>query len=350
MNYDKKIDLHSHILTAPYYTYLDRYEGPTPDNFATPKWTEEGHLKLMDDLGVAFSCMSVSSPHLINAGQQERIAYVHSMNEEALYVVEKHLDRLGMFITLPLPDVDAAIQTLERYKDREGVDGVGLMTNYDGIYLGSPKLDPLMEVLNEHHMVVDVHPAMPASLPGDAVLDMPIPVMDFLMDTTRAFTNMVWHDKFIQYPNIRWIWPHGASFMTILSDRFNNFAVLAKKDGNKNKLDYFGAMKHCWFDTAGFSVQKQLHCMKLDIPTSKFVYGSDCPYTPAIVCQALAGQLEETDELTDEEKLGMFTTNAIELIPRLKEILGGDYTPNEHGGGKRKMFGQVLNSYEKISK
>lgn len=326
MKYNKKIDFHAHILTPSYYAYLDKYEGPTPDNFATPKWDEKEHIKLMDSLGVAYSEMSVSSPHIIKASGDERIDIINAMNEEALEVVSHHPDRLGLFATLPLPDVDAAIRSAEALLERDGVDGIGVTTHYDGMYLGSDKLDPLMEYLDSVGAVVCVHPTMPASLPGDAVLDMPIPIMDFLMDTTRAFTNMVWNDKFLKYPNIKWIWPHGGSFLNILSDSFESFAVLGRRDTGK-KLEFFGALQHCWFDTAGFSAPKQLHCMKMDIPADHLLYGSDCPYTPSIACKALAGQLEDSKELTSKEKTMLFTTNGYALNPGLKKKLSGTSFP-----------------------
>lgn len=350
MDYNKKIDFHAHILTPSYLEYLDKYEGPTPDNFATPEWSEEAHLKLMDDLGVAFSMVSVSSPHIIHAEEEERVRFVRSMNDEALEIIAEHPDRMGLFATLPLPDVKAACQMAEEYLKKDGVYGIGVMTNYDGMYLGSDKLDPLIKVLNKYEAVVCVHPAMPAALPGDALEDFPIPTMDFLMDTTRAFTNMVWNDKFIRYPDIKWIWPHGASFMTIESDRFANFAMLAKKEGNRNKLDYYGAMKHCWFDTAGFSVPKQLDAMKQDIPMDHFLYGSDCPYTPNIACMALAGQLENTDKLSAKEKKMMFTTNGLDLIPDLEDAMKGVKVGGKMAKTKRKAIGKVLTALNTIQK
>ena len=314
MAYDKKIDFHAHILSPSYYDYLDQYEGPTPDNFATPKWSEEAHLKLMDKLGVAFSMMTVSSPHVIHAKDiTETMAFVNGMNDEALDVVRRHPDKLGMCAILPLPHVKESIATAKKYLEEEGCYGIGMTTHYNGIYLGSDELDPVLEFLNKKKALVVVHPTEPAALPGNAMPDMPIPIMDFLMDTTRAFTNMVWNDKFLKYPDIKWVWPHGASFMNILSDR-----MLAHKEGNKNKLDYFGALKNCWFDTAGFSATKQLHDMKMDIPMDHFLYGSDCPYTPNIACIGLVGQLEASKELSRKEKKMMFTDNALELVPELK--------------------------------
>lgn len=321
MNYAAKIDFHSHILTPAYYEYLKKYEDPRPDDFDTPVWSPGGHLKLMDRLGVTFSALSVSSPNLSRAPSGDRAEYARRINEEALAFVNEHPKRLGLFAILPLPDVEPAVQMAEHYLTADGVDGIGMTTNYGGVYLGDPRLDPLMHVLDSAGAVVCVHPTKPAGLPDDVNRGLPIPVMEFLMDTTRAFTSLVWNECFDRFPHIKWIFPHAASFIPTLSDRFDSFSILLKAQNPGKKLDFFHAMRHCYFDLAGFSLPKQIADMKQNIPVENFLYGSDCPYTPDAACIALAGNLAVTPLLTDEEKRKMFTLNAVQLIPRLRKIL-----------------------------
>jgi 6-methylsalicylate decarboxylase len=43
---------------------------------------------------------------------------------------------------LPLPDVDAALAELALALDVLGLDGVMLLSNYAGRYLGDPSFDP----------------------------------------------------------------------------------------------------------------------------------------------------------------------------------------------------------------
>ena len=330
MSFYNKVDFHSHILTKSYYEYLNKYEDKRPDNFDTPKWSENGHIKLMDKLGVIFAELSLSSPSLANAPEGERTEYARRINNEALEFVAKYPDRLGLFATIPLPDVDSSVKVAEEYLQKSGVDGIGMCTNYNGYYLGCKEFEPLMSLLNEKGTVICVHPTAPAGLPKNVNKGLPIPVMEFLMDTTRTFANLVWTDTFEKYPNIKWIFPHGAAFIPILSDRFNSFSILIKAREPSRKLDFSNAMRHCYFDLAGFSVPKQINDMKKNIPVENFLYGSDCPYTPNAVCEALAGNLTTTVELTSREKRLMFCENSVQLIPRLAPLIGigSDSTPN----------------------
>ncbi|MGN0528053.1 MAG: amidohydrolase family protein [Eubacterium sp.] len=322
MDYNnKKVDFHSHFLSKTYYEYLNKYESEKPDSFPTPNWNIESHIKLMDKLGIAFSLISVSSPNLAKADRKTEKEMVHTINLEGKEYVNMYPDRLGLFASLPLPNVDDAIEEAEFALKELNADGFGLSTNYAGIYLGDEKYDKLMEFLDSRGVVVAVHPTKPSGLPQGVNKDVPIPAMEFFMDTTRTFMYMVMNNVFARFPNIKWIFPHAGAFLSILSDRVNGFAILMKQERPDLPLDFKADMNHVYFDVAGFPLQKQLQALLKDVKIDNLVYGSDTPYTPNIACIALSGGLEKISMLNRTEKNKIFTENAVTLIPRLAEIL-----------------------------
>lgn len=134
----------------------------------------------------------------------------------------------------------------------------------------------------------------PAALPQGINENIPIPALEFSNDTTRTFTNMVMHNIFGRYPNIKWIFPHAGAFLSILSDRMNSFSIQMR--GNLPKdipFDFKGDMRHVYFDAAGFCLQKQLGALLKDVGAENILYGSDSPYTPALACTALSGGLKK---------------------------------------------------------
>ncbi len=322
MFYNQKVDFHSHFLSPTYYEYLDKYEGATPDDFPTPKWSEESHIELMDKLGIAFAFISVSSPNLSKADKETEIKMVHQINIEGADIVKHHPKRLGLFANLPLPHTEEAIEEAKFSINTLHADGLGLSTNYAGIYLGDARYDKLMEYLNSIGAVVAVHPVKPSGLPKGVNGELPIPAMEFFMDTTRTFTHMVMHDIFGRFPNIKWIFPHAGAFLPVLSDRMSGFAMQFRNNMKTPvPLDFKADMKHVYFDVAGFPVNKQLHDLLLDVSVNNLLYGSDMPYTPNIACIAQTGALEKVSGMSRNEKDNMFTFNAVRLVPRLSDIL-----------------------------
>lgn len=322
MYYNQKIDFHSHYLSPTYYEYLSKYEGKTPDDFPTPKWSEKSHIELMDKLGIAFAFLSVSSPNLSKAEKETEITMVHKINIEGYEIANRNRNRLGLFASLPLPHTDDAIKEAKFAKEQLNADGFGLSTNYAGVYLGDARYDKLMEYFDSISAVIAVHPVKPSGLPQGINKELPIPAMEFFMDTTRTFTHMVMHNIFGRFPNIKWIFPHAGAFLPILSDRMSGFTMQFRNNMKTPvPLDFKEDMKHVYYDVAGFPVNKQLHDLLLDVSIDNLLYGSDTPYTPNLACIAQTGGLETVSGMSKNEKDIMFTYNAVKLIPRLADIL-----------------------------
>ncbi|MDO4380543.1 MAG: amidohydrolase family protein [Clostridia bacterium] len=323
MTYNKKIDFHSHYLSETYYEYLEKFEDEKPDSFPTPHWSVEEQLKLMEKLGIAFAFLSVSSPNLSRADKETEIRMVRKINIEGSKMVSNNPEKLGLFASLPLPHEEAAIEEAKFAIEELKSDGFGLSTHYAGVYLGDKRYDRLMAYLNEVSAVVAVHPVKPSSIPKNVNEELPIPAMEFLIDTTRTFTNMVMNNIFERFPKIKWIFPHAGAFIPVLSDRIEGFAMQFRAGlSNGAPINYKADMKRVYFDVAGFPVNKQLHDLLLDVGAENLLYGSDSPYTPKIACVAQTGNLERAAALNETEKEKMFTLNAVKLFPKLENILG----------------------------
>lgn len=68
-----KIDVHAHAL-PPYYLEGLAAQGLAPedeDGFPTPAWDEDAHLAFMDDTGIDYAVLSLSTPH-IHCGDDEK--------------------------------------------------------------------------------------------------------------------------------------------------------------------------------------------------------------------------------------------------------------------------------------
>ena len=318
MQYQNKIDFQAHYLPPAYYAFLEEEQLWTPDGFPTPQWDEDFQKEAMQTLGISYALLSISSPSLYTPDEARSASLARKVNEEGAAIAERSPESLGFLATLPLPYTSKSISEARYCLDTLGADGVGLMTNYGGVYLGDHHYDEVMAALNERGALAVLHPTHPAVAVPNVNEEIPIPAFEYFVETTRTFLNMVQNDTFARYPDIRWVIPHAGAFLPILADRFESFSVMLRFTDPDRRADIMADMAHVYYDVAGFSEQKQLEMLLRNVDESHLLYGSDTPYTDLTACIGQTEALEHTPKLTDRQKQLVFTENARALLPKLK--------------------------------
>ena len=301
-----KIDVHAHFLPPAYIEQLNRHGLKTLDGgFPIPDWSVDAHLAAMDELGVDYSVMSISSPHVNMGDSAEAVEVARSSNDFASEVSAGHVDRLGFFGSLPVPDVEAASAEALRCASLIGCKGFCLPTNALGTYLGDEALDALMETLDGLSATVLIHPTAPSAIPTGVCETVPYPMMEFFFDTSRAVVNLVIADVPHRFPNIKWIVPHAGAYLPIICDRI---APMAKMIAPGRTIDVEASLKTFYFDLGGTVVPKQLsNILDLADPTH-LVYASDYPFTPLSLAVGLGKKLDEA--LPEDLRLQVASGNA----------------------------------------
>lgn len=164
-----RIDTHQHLIPPRYRDVLEA-RGERPGGIDPPTWSRGRALRVMDANGIATGILSVSTPGawLGEAGEARRLA--RYVNEYAAELAGREPDRFGFFATLTLPDVEGALAELTYALDELHADGVVVLANSAGTYLGDPTFEPLLAELDRRDAVVFVHPG---ELPGPTVDGIP---------------------------------------------------------------------------------------------------------------------------------------------------------------------------------
>jgi predicted TIM-barrel fold metal-dependent hydrolase len=309
------LDVHSHFLPSSYRAALDRAGVERPDGFPyVPQWSAASAIALMDEIGIAAAVLSVSSPgvHFLPAAQRPALA--RTVNEEGAAAVAEHARRLGLFASLPLPDVDAALEEIAYARDSLDADGFVLMTNYDGVYLGDPQLEPVMDELERREAIVALHPTTPAA--ADAVaLGRPRPMIEFMFDTTRAVVNLILNGTLRSHPKLRVIVPHLGSALPAVADRVHIFANQLLV-GEGEAVDVYAELRELYFDVTGAALPNTLPGLLRIANPARILYGSDTPFGPPQLIASGFHALNETDVLDDAQRRMIFSGNAHHLFPR----------------------------------
>jgi predicted TIM-barrel fold metal-dependent hydrolase len=286
-----RIDVHAHFVPDVYRAALEAEGLAQPDGMPQlPEWDDAQHLKVMDRLDIAVALLSISSPgvHFGNVDAARSLA--RDVNEAGFRATERHPTRFGQFASLPLPDLEGTLDEITYAYDTLGVDGVALLTNVDGIYLGDATLEPVFDELDRRHARVFIHPTSPVCWDHTS-FGRPRPMLEFLFDTTRAVVNLILNGTIARHPNVEFIVPHAGATLPVIADRVAAFAtVLGDVDPAANVMRDLARLH---YDLAGFPIPRQLDAL-LGITTPAHLhYGSDYPFTPSDIAAMLAAQLDD---------------------------------------------------------
>jgi predicted TIM-barrel fold metal-dependent hydrolase len=277
-----------------------------------PQWSPEGSLATMAELNVATAILSVSTPGTAFLPSiTDAASLARDINDYLAELVAAQPDRFGFFATIPMPHRTASIDEAVRSIDELSADGVVLLANSAGTYLGQDGQDDLFAALDARSAVVFIHPA---DLPGPTVDGIAPFAADFLLDTTRAAYLLVRSGIRRKYPNIRFILSHAGGFVPYASHRM---AVAMMGDTGRSITDSLDDFAGFYFDTALSSSAAALPSLLAFAKPGHVTFGSDWPFAPVVAGKLFAAGLETYPGLAADTRAAIERTNALALFPRL---------------------------------
>lgn len=307
------VDVHAHFVTDSYVGHAVAAGHDRPDGMATwPVWSPKAHLELMDRHGIATALLSVSSPgvHFGDDAAARRLA--REVNEYAAALGRDHPGRFGSFASLPLPDIDGALDEIGYAFDHLGADGVTMMTNTGGVYLGQARLEPVFAELNRRRAVVFLHPTSPPGWERTA-LGRPRAMIEYLFDTTRTVADLLLAGVLDRHPDLRIIVPHGGGALPVLADRINEFATLFPLA----PIDVVAQLRRLYYDMAGTAFPRHIPALLGLVDPDRLLFGSDYCWTPPPVADAHIAAIDAEAPLAGGSWRSLSTTNAQRLFPHL---------------------------------
>lgn len=293
MSAPRTIDVHAHYLPESYRAALLENGHARPDGFPhTPAWSAEEHVAVMDRLGIATSLLSISSPGVHLADDAAARDRAREVNEAGRRAVVDHPGRFGLFGSLPLPDVDAAMAEIAYCCDRLDVAGFTLLTNIGGTYLGDSAFQPIFRELDRRGARLFIHPTSPACWEHTS-FGRPRPLLEFFFDTTRTVIDLVLNGTIAKHPGIEFIIPHAGATLPMVADRVSMFSRFLAVDPAVDVLRDLGRLH---FDLAGFPVPRQLDALLTLTTLEHLHYGSDYPFTPEVAVAMARERLAEVGD------------------------------------------------------
>jgi predicted TIM-barrel fold metal-dependent hydrolase len=314
------IDVHSHVLPEVYLDALQAAGIRNIDGFPTPEWSLESHLKMMDSHNIQACVLSLSAPGLDFASPDLAMNLARTINIQFAEIIRDHPTRFGAFALLPLPNVEAALQEIAYALDVLKLDGVGLFTNYEGVYPGDLKFAPILDELHRRKAVVFVHPTKPPCS-DKLTLGYPAPMLEYPFDTTRMVLSLLDTDTLDRCNHIRFIICHGGGALPLLIHRIAPLMAV-KTGGNKistliNMMTVERKTRSLFFDLTAATSDSYLGLLREVHEPSKLLMGFDFPFMPPISINPAKKAVAAFDKFSEKERTSIDQGNASELFPRL---------------------------------
>ena len=328
-----KIDVHHHIFPAEYVNALKEAGVEKTLGVVFPKWTVDTSFKNMKENGVKIAMQTISSPGVYFKGQtfpegfSERLARL--TNEIIAENMHKYPDRFGGFATIPMLNQQAAIEELKYALDVLKLNGVCLLTNYNGKYLGHPDYELFFKELNKRNAVLYIHPTDPGD-DYDFDLGIPNALIEVTFDTTRAVTNMMYNGILDKYPDIRYILSHGGGTIPYIAWRLA--AIEYGQNGKRTPViktlyDFLvhreptkglNHLRKMYYDTANVSGDYALRALQSFVSSDHIVFGTDLCISK--LASIITKNLSTDSDFNQETYNKMAYGNCLNLFPSLEKF------------------------------
>jgi predicted TIM-barrel fold metal-dependent hydrolase len=309
-----RIDVHHHFLPPQYIREEHErtsYSHGTVSSSQMLAWRTSQSLEMMDANGIATAIVSQSTPGVWFGDPAAARRAARLWNDYAAEQIKSYPGRFGLFAPVPLPDSEGSLKEIEYACDTLKADGIGLVSSYDGRYLGDPAFEPVFAELNRRKAVVFVHPTAAACC-GNVVPTVIPQAVEFPFDTTRTIVSLIVNGALIKHPDIRFIFSHGGGATSILIERLEEIVGHRANSPEVTPNGVLAELRKLYYDTALATAPGALAALRIMAPTGHILFGSDNPFVKAA---ASIAEFEQT-QMSEPEREGIYRGNALALLPR----------------------------------
>ena len=308
----RRIDIHHHFLPPSFVDALAQSGHPAAAKAEALAWSPEKSLAMMDESGVETAIVSLSLPGASFSGAADPAVLARQSNEYAARLIADYPGRFGAFASLPVLDAQAAIGEIEHALDTLKLDGVMLLSNVRGCYLGDSVFDALLAELNRRRATLFLHPNQAPS-PGfnDFV--------EFPHEVTRALASLTESGGIERYNRIRYILAYGGGTIPFIASRVTVVGMDVMGSFLKTMIRYFQrvrTMQRMNYDLTASTDPFAWRALYGHTKLTHILMGSNYPWTSP---GAFARQQAELRAFEDLDRPGLESIergNSLKLFPR----------------------------------
>ena len=331
-----KIDIYNHVMPV---AYLEKVKQHSKDPGIVKRmsslrmlWDIEARVQMLDQWPDVQQVLTLSlpSPELVG-GPDLSPELARIANDGMAEMVQKRPNKFPAFVaSLPMNNVPAAVEEMDRAIGTLGARGVQVCTSVNGRPLDEPEFFPVFErVTRKHDLPIWMHPARPAAR-ADYVNEQKSKyeiwqVLGWPFETSVAMARMVFSGLFEKLPDMRLITHHCGAMIPFFAGRAETlWAQLGSRSVGENydeilkrmtkkPIEYF---KMFYADTVLGGSASALRCGLDFFGADKIVFASDCPFDPEGGPMFIREGIRSIEDLnlSDDDKRKIYFANALRLM------------------------------------
>jgi aminocarboxymuconate-semialdehyde decarboxylase len=282
-------------------------------NVRPPLWDVPARLAELDAAGVAQQVVSPVPVTLTYwADAEQAAAYTREMNDALAADVAASGGRLAGLGSVPLQDVDAAIEELGRIMDRPGMYGAEIGTVIAGRELDDPGLRPFFGAAVSLGAALFIHP-MDGGTGVIRRTGQPYEFgMGMLTDTAMAAAALVFGGVLDDFPGLRIALAHGCGAFPWVYPRLRLGAGLGSDRPGSAYDELVGSL---WVDALVFDPE-HLRLLARRFGSGHIMVGTDHPFFPGLL-EGVPGLVRDAaaqEIITPEQAACVLGTNALDFL------------------------------------
>jgi predicted TIM-barrel fold metal-dependent hydrolase len=284
-------------------------------------------FRVMDEFQDVTQVLTLSlTGGLILEDPKLSVAFARLANDERAGLVSRHPDRFAAGVaSLPMTDMDAAIEELDRAVHDLRLKGLQLFTPTRDKPLDSPEFLPLFEKMQAYDLPIWIHPKRPITYADYRSLNESkhymYHVFGWPYETTAAMTHLVFGGVLERFPGLKIITHHCGAMVPFFDQRIvgaysGSSTIHHETHGDslsRPPVDYF---RMFYGDTALSGSTPGLMCGYAFFGADHLLFGTDMPFDPEFGARIVRRTIQSVEQMviSPSEREMIYEGNAKRLM------------------------------------
>jgi predicted TIM-barrel fold metal-dependent hydrolase len=324
-----KIDIFTHVVPKKYKKVLGKVDPNIENRIARVPalYDLDQRFQIMDRYEHLTQVLTLSlSGALVLENPKVAVEFAKLANDEMAEMINKYPERfISGAASLPMTDIDAAIEELDRAVRELKLKGLQLFTPTKDTSLDSPEFMPLFQKMHEYGLPIWIHPKRLISYADYKTKKESnyyiYHVFGWPYETTVAMTHLVFSGIFDRFPGIKIITHHCGAMVPFFEQRIAEAYSASdvihgeeyKDKLSKPPIEYF---KMFYGDTVLSGSTNGLRCGHSFFGADHLLFGTDMPYDSELGNRTIRKTMYSIEQLniSNSEKEMIYEGNARRLL------------------------------------